>query len=290
MQIPGKAIAEEIEKHLHPQVEMLKSKGKTPHLVAIVVGDIEEQLSYIASKRKVAERLGILFELVHIPSTPSFEVFMQHLKKYSQNPDVTGIIIQHPLPAQLQTDSIYNFITNFKEIEGHKLKTPFIPPISLALLTTLKYVFGDNTLGSNTILDPKIDLPIIKKAIKGKRIVIAGRGITGGQPIGKTLNFLRINYMSINSQTYDPGQYYRDADIIITAVGKKVINPQDLKPGVILINVGLRRDNDSLKGDYDEKEIEHIASYYTSTPGGIGPIDVMYLYKNLIDATFLQLT
>jgi methylenetetrahydrofolate dehydrogenase (NADP+) / methenyltetrahydrofolate cyclohydrolase len=289
MQIPGKAIADEIEKNLQRQVEELKKKGKIPYLATIVVGDLQEQLSYISSKKKVAEKLGIKFELIHLPSTPSFEIFMQHLKKYSQNPEITGIIIQHPLPAQLQTDSIYNFITNLKEIEGHKLKSPFLPPISLALLTTFKYVFSDNTVGPQTIIDIKTDIPAIKKSLKGKRIVIAGRGITGGQPIGKTLNFLRINYMSINSQTHDPGQYYRDADIIITAVGKKVLNPPDLKPGVILINAGLRRENGSLKGDYDEKEIDDIASYYTPTPGGIGPIDVMYLYKNLIDATEMQI-
>ena len=99
MQIPGKAIADEIEKQLLPRVKLLKSQGKTPHLIAIVAGNIEDQISYITSKRKVAERLGIIFELVHLPAAPSFEVFMQHLKKYSQNPDVTGIIIQHPLPA-----------------------------------------------------------------------------------------------------------------------------------------------------------------------------------------------
>ncbi len=76
--------------------------------------------------------------------------------------------------------------------------------------------------------------------------------------------------------------------MIITAVGKKVLTPQMLKKGVILINVGLRRENNKLKGDYDEKEIKDIASFYTPTPGGVGPIDVVYLFKNLVDAAKLQ--
>ena len=74
----------------------------------------------------------------------------------------------------------------------------------------------------------------------------------------------------------------------MTAVGKKILTPDVLKPEVILINVGLRRENNKLKGDYDEKEIKEIASFYSSTPGGIGPVDVLYLYKNLIEAAKLQ--
>ncbi len=112
--------------------------------------------------------------------------------------------------------------------------------------------------------------------------------MTGGQPIGKTLSEFHINFLNTNSQTYNPEEYYQTADIVITSAGAKVIKLSDLKNGAMLLNVGLRRDNDKLVGDYDEKEIKNIASFYTGTPGGIGPIDVLYLYKNLIDATRLQ--
>jgi methylenetetrahydrofolate dehydrogenase (NADP+) / methenyltetrahydrofolate cyclohydrolase len=119
---------------------------------------------------------------------------------------------------------------------------------------------------------------------------LVGRGLTGGLPIGKALSFLNIPFLNTNSQTTDPHEYYKDADIIISAVGKKIIKKEMLKPNVILLNVGLRKELDeSLKGDYEEKEISDIASFYSTTPGGIGPIDVLYLYKNLIDAAKLQL-
>jgi methylenetetrahydrofolate dehydrogenase (NADP+)/methenyltetrahydrofolate cyclohydrolase len=132
------------------------------------------------------------------------------------------------------------------------------------------------------------DRRFFKKAFRNKKIVLMGRGITGGKPIGKTLTDAKINYIGINSKTPDATTYLKEADVIVTAVGKKVILPEMLKPGVVLINVGLRRENGRLRGDYDEAEIKKIASFYTPTPGGIGPIDVMYLYKNLIESYKLQ--
>ena len=133
------------------------------------------------------------------------------------------------------------------------------------------------------------DCSLFKSLLKHKKIVLIGRGITGGLPIGKTLSHFKINYLNTNSQTHEPDQYYKEADIIVSATGKKTINPENIKPGVVLITAGLRRIDGKLKGDYNEDEIKSIASAYTPTPGGIGPLDVLYLYKNLIDATRMQL-
>src|SRR5437762_3350962 len=139
MKIPGKEIAEVIKDDLRKQAEQLSKKGKTPHLVTILVGDAPEQLSFVAIKKKMAQNLGIEFEFVHLSKIPSFQEFANLLKSYSNNPKVTGIIVQQPLPTQLQTDSIYNFIPLEKEIEGHKPKSSFLPPLGLATLTALKY-------------------------------------------------------------------------------------------------------------------------------------------------------
>jgi len=92
----------------------------------------------------------------------------------------------------------------------------------------------------------------------------------------------------VGSTTPEPEVYIKEADVVITAVGKKIIDPGLLKPGVVLINVGLRRENGKLRGDYEESEIRDIASLYTPTPGGIGPIDVLYLFRNLIEAARIQ--
>lgn len=287
MEIDGKKISDFIGQLLKKELKKRKKK-RTPKLIAFLIGDSTDQRSYIAIKSKVAKKLGIKFELVHIKSIPSFESFAHRIKETSLDLETSAIIIQQPLPAQLSTDSLFEYITDNKEIEGHKRKTPFTPPIGLAVLTVLKYIFGTQTIDNQLIVNLNKDKKLFKKVFRNKKIVLIGRGITGGKPIGKTLSDAKINYIGINSKTPEPATYLKEADVIITAVGEKVIRPEVLKPGVVLINVGLRRENGKLKGDYDENEIKHIASYYTPTPGGIGPIDVVYLYKNLIEAYKLQ--
>ena len=139
------------------------------------------------------------------------------------------------------------------------------------------------------VVTPK-DKELFSQRLRGKRVVLLGRGLTGGHPIGKTLSTLKIPFINLASKT-DPSttkEFLADADVVITAVGKKVITQEMIKPGAILLNVGLRQEKNKLKGDYDEKDIAEKAGWHTSTPGGIGPIDVLYLFRNLIDAAKLQ--
>ncbi|MBI2641735.1 bifunctional 5,10-methylenetetrahydrofolate dehydrogenase/5,10-methenyltetrahydrofolate cyclohydrolase, partial [Candidatus Roizmanbacteria bacterium] len=286
MELPGKKIALMMQKLLKKEIKRLKKKKKLK-LTTFLVGDSADQRSFVRSKAKVAKKLGILFELVHMKTAPSFETFMHKLREKSDDPSVTGIIIQQPLPAQLSTSSIYDYIPDKKEIEAHKRKSPFLPPIGLAVLTTLSYFFTEEKLSEKLITNLLKDRISFKRIFRNKKVVLVGRGVTGGQPIGKTLNDAKVNYINVNSQTPDAHLYFKEADVIITAVGKKVIKPEDLKPGVALINVGLRREKGNLKGDYDEHEVKDIAGFYTPTPGGVGPIDVLYLFKNLIDSALM---
>lgn len=288
MKIPGAEIAREIETLLAKEVAALKKKGIVPHLTTILVGESSAQESFVRIKKQVATRLGIKFDFIHLKRTPTFEKFANLLKDTSQDPKVTGIIVQQPLPSDLGTDTIYKYIPREKEIEHHRNKSPYAPPLGLAVLTSLKFVFQDGKISPKLLVDLKQDVSFFKPLLRNKKIVLIGRGITGGQPIGRGLSMFKINYLNTSSQTFDSDQYYKEADIIISAVGKKVINPANIKPGAILITAGVRREQGKLRGDYDEKEIDPIASYYTPTPGGVGPLDVLYLYKNLIDAAKLQ--
>lgn len=281
MVINGKKIAFVLEKEIKKSIKKLKKHR--PKLVVFLIGQSEDQLSFVKIKSKLAKKLGIKFELIHYRTVPLFEPFVRKLKTIADDNETTGVIIQQPLPSALATETIYQYIPKEKEIEGHHPKNLFLPPIGLAVLTVLKSIFLGGQINSKIIINPKKDLNFFHRKLKNKKIVIVGQGITGGLPIGKTFNYFKINYIGINSKTENKENYYQQADIIITAVGKKVIFPQNLKPGVILINVGLRKENGKLKGDYDDKEIKNIASFYTPTPGGIGPIDVAYLYKNLVD-------
>lgn len=287
MKIDGSRIAEYLQKLVRAEVIKLKKKKK-PRLVVFLAKEDADQSSFVRIKSQMAHKIGIDFELVKFKSTPSFQRFASLIKEKSVSDETTGTIIQQPLPKELSTDSLYNYIPDLKEIEGVKNKSPFYPPIGLAILTVIKFIFGKNRLAPDLFVNMQKDRVFFKKTFKNKRVVLVGRGITGGRPIGKVLTDAKINYIGLNSKTPNPESYFKNADLIITAVGKKVIDPSMLKEGVVLINVGVRKEHGKLKGDYDEAEIKNIAAHYTPTPRGAGPIDVVYLYKNLIDSAKLQ--
>ncbi len=287
MIIPVKKIVERLEAELKKEVAKLSKKRKLK-VVVFLVGNSPEQLSFIHIKQQTAKKLGIQFELIQYKTVPSFEPFLRKIKEMSQHPEVTGIIVQQPLPPQLVTESMYDFIALEKEIEGHRRKTEFFSPLGLAVLTILKYVFVHPKIDGALFIDKKKDFEALRRVLKHKQMIVVGKGITGGRPLVKTFSEVKINFMGINSQTPNPHEYYREADIIIPAVGKKILTAEMIKPGAILVNVGVRSEDGKLKGDYDEKEVDPIAGYYTSTPGGVGPLDVLYLYKNLLDAAKMQ--
>ncbi|PJA55966.1 hypothetical protein CO165_00785, partial [Candidatus Roizmanbacteria bacterium CG_4_9_14_3_um_filter_33_18] len=253
MFIDGKKIANNLLAILKKERKTIK---KRIGLSVFLVGSAPEQLSFVKIKSEMAKALKIDFKLIHLTKTPNFIDFANLLKKEVFNKDVTGIIIQQPLPAQLSTDSIYDYIPLFKEIEGHRKKTEFIFPLGLAVMTIIKYIYDGKRKQDIVFVDMKKDRILFKNILKNKKVVIVGRGMTGGKPIGKTLGNLNVNYISINSTTVDPESYFKTADLIITATGKKVIGPEMLKPGVVLINTGVRKENGKLKGDYEEKDIK----------------------------------
>lgn len=287
MKIEGKKIANKIISHLKQEVKKLKQK---PSLAVFLVEGDQSNISFVNLKKKAAEKIGAKFKLIHFKNKPSFEQFAYKLRSIAENKKTTAVIIQKPLPPELRTNTLYNYIPLIKEIEGHKKKTPFKSPIGLSVLTILKYIFKPENKNKvdNLLVDLDEDTSFFKNIFKRKSVVLIGKGETGGRPIGKTLTEAKINYIIIHSKTPQPELFYREADLIISAVGKKVIFPQAIKPGVVLINVGIRRDGQAWKGDYDEDEIKRLASFYTPTPGGIGPLDIAYLMYNLVQAAKMQ--
>lgn len=285
--IDGKTLAKKLREHV--AIKVAKDCKKKPKLVVFSVNPDPEGISFMAMKERATHELGGSFELIKYKHTPSFIDFANNVKRISELSTTTGIVIQKPLPFELNSPTLFNYVPLVKEIEGHKDKSPFCPPLALAALTVLKYLFSpEDSSVENLIVDIKKDQPLFKQFLKRKKVVIAGRGETGGKPIGHTLQGMGIPFIQTNSKTHDPDQYYKEADIIITCVGRKILTSKNIKPGVILINIGLRRENERWRGDYDEEEIENIASFYTPTPGGTGPFDIAYLMYNLYLATKMQ--
>jgi len=285
MQINGKIISEKIFDHLKSEI---KKNHLKPKLVVFGVNPKDQDLSFIKAKEKACTKIGAEFELVLFKKALRFEEFAKKIKSISQKEDVTAIIIQKPLPSSLNSVTLFNYIHDTKEIEGHKKKSPFVAPIGLAVLSVIKSAYAPKKNLDKYLVNFNKDIAFFKNIFKKKRVVIVGRGETGGMPIGDTFSRMKINYISINSKTPDPNQFLKKADFIISAVGQKVIMSADIKSGAFLISIGIRKDNDQWQGDYDEMDIKNIASIYTPTPGGIGPVDIAYLMYNLVSAAKLQ--
>src|SRR3989338_11666806 len=167
MEIPGKKISLAIEKVLKKEAKKLRKKNSLK-LSAFLVGQPTDQLSFVKIKAKIAKKLGIGFELIHLKTTPSFEKFMKKIKEKSDDPNTTAIIIQQPLPAKLSTESIYEYIPSLKEIEGHKRKSLFLPPIGLAVLTILKFIYLIPS-AAKLMINLEKEKNLFKKIFRNKR-------------------------------------------------------------------------------------------------------------------------
>ena len=276
----GKGVADSILDTLTQKVRRLK---KTPKLVIVTVTPTAEVELFIRNKKRAAEKIGAELEVISYKKVPKFENFVKRIKKASDDPSVTGIVIQKPLPASLATVTLYKYVDILKEIEGVVDKSTHLPPLGQAVVTAIINALSGEE--SCSFLSTETDCEPLKTYCKRKKVLLVGRGESGGIPIGKTLSHLKIPFINIQEDTQNKEEFYNESDIIITSVGKNVLDPSVLKQGVWLISTGYRNDGGLWKGDYDENSIADIAGFYTPTPGGMGPVDIAYVMSNLVTAT-----
>lgn len=255
MTIDGKALAEKIFTDLARQV---KDLHVVPTLAVILVGDDPESLSYIRQKQKATEKIGGRFIFERLPSITTQKELSARVAMYNNDAAVHALIVQRPLPPGLTAH-----VDPKKDVDGFEEHSFFEVPIAMAVFTLLKDV-----------------------DYKHKKIVIVGRGETAGKPIAAAFTKKQCATLIVHSQTPNPKKVMRSADILISCVGKeRMVTPDVVKPGAILISVGLSRGSDNkLHGDYNEEEIADIAGSYTPTPGGIGPLNIACLMQNLVNA------
>lgn len=265
MVIDGKQLAQTLLANLKQEVLKLKTP---PTLAVIQVGNDVGSTAYINQKKKKGEEVGIHVIHKHFPETIAQEQLISEIEQLNEDTEITGIIIQRPLPKNLNITQINQRVRPEKDVDGFRPDSPFTPPVALGVLYILKSI--------------ELEAP----NLKNKKIVILGRGETAGYPIAQALTKLGVSFEVLHSQSNIENplttlQTLKAADIIISCVGKRVIKKEDLKPGVILIGVGISRGFKGLQGDYDEEEIKDIASFYTPTPGGVGPLTVTFLLLNI---------
>ncbi len=279
MRIEGREIATVILEDLKKRVGELQKKGVTPHFVVILVGDDPASKTYVHQKELKAQEIGAKSTVVYLPATITQAELLVIVKNYNDNKDFHGIIVQRPLPAQIDGNAI-NLATNpEKDIDAFNRKTLFSMPLALAVIKILQEVHkAFNAPGS------------FSKWLISKNIVVVGKGQTGGGPVITLLKKIGATVHVVDSKTVSPEELTKHADIIISTVGKpNIITPIMLKKGTVLIGVGMYKGEDGkMHGDYNEDEIKDTASFYTPIPGGAGPVNVAMLLSNLVKASETQ--
>lgn len=278
MLINGKLIAQTIYQKLVPRLSRLKKRDINPSLAIILVGSDPASVAYVAKKKEKGEKIGITVYIDHQPSAITENQLITIIDNYNYDPNISGIIIQLPLPKHISGEKVTQKVLPQKDVDGFVQNSRFTNPIVKAVYYLLGFIIFQK-------INNQINSEVIKKWLQNKQIVVIGKGKTGGKPIFQELAKITNKIVQIDSQTDNPDKIIKQGNIIISCVGKKnILNRSNLKKGVILINVGLHKENNHLVGDYDETEIKNCASFYTPTPSGIGPVNVACLLENVIQA------
>ncbi|HDC9395121.1 TPA: bifunctional methylenetetrahydrofolate dehydrogenase/methenyltetrahydrofolate cyclohydrolase FolD [Staphylococcus aureus] len=270
--LEGKQIAKDYRQGLQNQVEALKEKGFTPKLSVILVGNDGASQSYVRSKKKAAEKIGMISEIVHLEETATEEEVLNELNRLNNDDSVSGILVQVPLPKQVSEQKILEAINPDKDVDGFH-------PINIGKLYIDEQTFVPCTpLGIMEILKhADIDL-------EGKNAVVIGRSHIVGQPVSKLLLQKNASVTILHSRSKDMASYLKDADVIVSAVGKPGLVTKDVvKEGAVIIDVGNTPDEDGkLKGDVDYDAVKEIAGAITPVPGGVGPLTITMVLNNTL--------
>ncbi|HDE7597322.1 TPA: bifunctional methylenetetrahydrofolate dehydrogenase/methenyltetrahydrofolate cyclohydrolase FolD [Staphylococcus aureus] len=270
--LDGKQIAKDYRQGLQDQVEALKEKGFTPKLSVILVGNDGASQSYVRSKKKAAEKIGMISEIVHLEETATEEEVLNELNRLNNDDSVSGILVQVPLPKQVSEQKILEAINPEKDVDGFH-------PINIGKLYIDEQTFVPCTpLGIMKILKhADIDL-------EGKNAVVIGRSHIVGQPVSKLLLQKNASVTILHSRSKDMASYLKDADVIVSAVGKPGLVTKDVvKEGAVIIDVGNTPDeNGKLKGDVDYDAVKEIAGAITPVPGGVGPLTITMVLNNTL--------
>ena len=273
MELSGRKVAEKIYQDLRQRIEKLQQKKIIPHLVVILIGDNAASVAYVKQKQTFGEKIGAKITILKYDTSITTQELEDKITLLNNDSFVHGILIQRPVPEQVDVEKLVLLTNPKKDIDGFHPDSPYTLPLPLAVGKILE----------------EVSPSAFTQWIQSQKIVLLGKGETGGKPILAYLKKQQITPQLIDSKTKNADHALKNADIIISAVGKEVLQPEMLKKGVILISVGLFRGNDGkLHGDYDEAKIKDIAAVYTPTPGGVGPVNVAMLMDNLVTATERQ--
>lgn len=279
--IDGKLISTKVKDELKEQVEKLRlGKGLTVTLAVVLVGDDPASQVYVRNKKRACEYVGIKSLSIELPADTSGEELLRRIDELNADETVDGILVQLPLPPQIDEQAVIRRIDPSKDVDGFH-------PMNVGALVTGEKGFVSCTPAGVIELLKRYDVEM-----SGKRAVVVGRSNIVGKPMAQLLLRENATVTIAHSRTEDLAAVCREADILIAAVGKPgFITADYVKEGAVVIDVGINRDaaTGKLVGDTDFDAIYPVCSRITPVPGGVGPMTIAMLMKNCYEAKLMKL-
>jgi methylenetetrahydrofolate dehydrogenase (NADP+)/methenyltetrahydrofolate cyclohydrolase len=269
--IDGKAIAAQLIDDLATKIAELTVK---PALAVILVGDNPASHVYVGNKIKACEKTGIKSIEYRMPATASFDDVAKVIDDLNNDSGIHGILLQLPLPDELDSDSLIQMIAPEKDVDG------------LTIANAGKLVAGIDGMVPCTPQGSLMLIKSVQKDLTGMNAVVIGRSLLFGKPMAQLLLAENCTVTIAHSKTRNLDEVCRNADILVAAVGRPRMVKRDwIKSGAIVIDVGINRlDTGKLCGDVDFDEVAHKAGYITKVPGGVGPMTIACLMANTLKA------
>lgn len=268
--LDGKKLRDKIIENLKAKVDTFEEK---PTLVVILVGENPASKIYVNNKKKMAEKIGIHSEVINYPANITEAELLDKIEELNNNKKVTAILVQLPLPKHISKDNVMNKIIPSKDVDG------FTP-----------YNFGKLFFGETPTVypcTPKGILLLLDEyniEIEGKHVVIVGRSNIVGKPLSQMMLNKNATVTICHSHTKNLSQITKTADILVSAVGKNIIEGEMLKTDCVIVDVGIFKDeNGKTRGDVDFESASKIASFISPVPGGVGPMTIASLMLNTVE-------
>lgn len=270
--IDGKEIAQQVRNELKQEVTQLKEQGIIPGLAVVLVGNHPASESYVRGKIRASAEVGIHSELIRMSAEVSEEELLDQVRKLNEDPSIHGILVQLPLPKQIDPSRVIATISPEKDVDG-------FTPINV----------GNLVIGEEAYLPctPAGIMELLKRTqidVAGKHAVVVGRSNIVGKPMAILLQQANATVTMCHSRTVDLAYHTRQADLIIAAVGKiDLIKAEHVKQGAVVIDVGMNRNAEGkLCGDVDFANVAPLTSAITPVPGGVGPMTIAMLLQNTV--------
>ena len=271
--LDGKVFSAEIKEQVAQRVAAMKAQGVTPGLAVILVGNDPASEIYVRNKGKGCEETGMLSRTIRMDGNTTQEELEEEIEKLNRDPAIHGILVQLPLPAHLDEQAALAKILPEKDVDGFHLVNA-----------------GHLMTGTEGVVPctPKGALYMIRSAgidLSGKEAVVIGRSNIVGKPMAMLLLQQNCTVTMCHSRTRDLAEHTRRADILVAAVGKAGFVTADMvKPGAVVIDVGINRVDGKVCGDVDFETVKEVAGWITPVPGGVGRMSIAMLLANTADA------